>query len=296
VRNKLIVAIVFAIAIAGIAYRVIIRKMETDELSKIYPKLEQLVGIYSLVGWRHSQQQAPNIKEDNDFGRGGREFTLVCDKGNKWGTGGFFPGELFSCFMERRHVVIDGEEIEAFQVVTNEDYWYEFEWISLFGYDLHVTISPRSATHTELYKLRDQLNDTSACEQELARFDKADRVKLCSFSIWAVEISGLTHSRSVPFLVSNGYLSWLADGSVDRREEWVIYMKDVTPITLGAVNKFIQLTVRKMQITDTDLSKIVPELEAKWMNKDKAFLDSLFDELDHIPDLMKISDFLKGRP
>ena len=113
------------------------------------------------------------------------------------------------------------------------------------------------------------------------------------FITYAVKINGLTHSRSIDFLVAEGYLSWLSNGSVDRRTEWVICLHDTEPITVGAINKSIQIIARQLQFKETDLSRIAPELEAMWLNKDEAFTSRVFVELDKVPDLMKISEFLK---
>ncbi len=89
-------------------------------------------------------------------------------------------------------------------------------------------------------------------------------------------------------------MEWLSDGTVDRRDEWVIYIDDSEPITVGALNKFIQLAARRMQFGEVDLVKVAPTLEARWMGKDKAFLDDIFAEIGKTPDLLKISISSKG--
>lgn len=285
----LIVSTLSLLMLVGIIFRIYSNIAARDQLASMYPKLEKLVAIYSLVGWRKPEQHPPLIKEDSEWG--GNEFQLQC-KNIIWGKGNIpDPGELFSCLIEPVEKIthIDSETIMAPQLNDSGDYWYSFSWETLFGYEMEVSISGDTSTDKTRTALQKKINeDRTNCANELGRQQP------CSFTTYYVTMKGLTHSGSVSFLVSEGYPSWLSNGTVKPRYEWVIYIDDdEEPITVSSLNKFIQLTARQMQIKDTDLAKVAPELEAMWMNKDRVFIDGLFAEIEKAQDLMKFSGYLK---
>lgn len=286
-----VVAALSLLMLAGIAFRTYSIMITRYQLASLYPKLEQLIAIYSIVGWRTPGQLPPLIKEDSEWG--GMEFRLKCSQLDWSRNGVSAPGEIFSCFMEPMEKFIESRPILAPQLNDSGDYWYTFSWESLFGYEIKVNITGDTSTEQTRSALEKKIKeDRDNCENELSRY--ANAADICSFTTYHVTIKGLTHSGSVSFLVSEGYPSWNSDGSVIRREEWVIYIDDEEPISASSLNKFIQLTARKMQIKETDLAKVAPELEAMWMNKDKVFIDGLFAELEKTQDLMKFSGYLKA--
>lgn len=286
-----IVTITLLATFTGIFYRIYTKTKVKNQFVKMYPKVEQLIGIYSLLCWRSAEQQPPQITEDSEWG--GAEFQLNCNN-IKWGTGGIVrSGELFSCFAEEIPKTIDGVESLMPRITTNEDYWYKFPWEGLFGYEMNVEISPPLTEYKYLYVLRDSIVKE---QKKLADEDHPEQSDFGSFNTYAVKLSGLSNSDSVCFIAANGYITMMSNGSPDRHEEWVVYINGTTPMTLGAINKFIQLTMRKLLFTDTDLSRVVPQLEAKWMNSDSEFTSSIFAELENAPDLMGISEFLKPGP
>jgi hypothetical protein len=263
------------------------------ELEQVYPKVEQLIAIYSLVNWRSRDQQPPLIVRGGDNAE--KAFELACNT-LKWGSPTMSIGELFDCFAEKVRVFIPvaDETIETRRVVSNEDFWYDFSWNTLFGYPLRATVSPTPTQYPAVYNLRKELVETEGkrCREELQ--GSANAESICSFNTYVVRLEDLTYSKSVVFLVSDGYLVWLADGSVSRRNEWVVYVDSTSPITMGSLNKSIQLIARQMQLKETDLSQIAPELEMKWMDHTRAFVSSLFVELDRQPDLIALTRFLKS--
>jgi hypothetical protein len=287
-----VTAILCLLTIVGISYRLYVASSTRHRLAEVYPRLERLLAIYSVLNWRKAEQVPPIVKESSEAS--GSEFTLKCDS-IEWGKGGFTrPGELFSCFTEPiRKMVPEEGEIDALRFSPNEDYWYTFSWETLFGYEIQITVGANRIRNSDLYRLRDDIERDEIERCRVERQGSANVDSFCRFNTYAIQIDGLFHSQSVSFLAADGYLSWLPNGSVDRHEEWMIYLEDKRPITAGQINKVIQLTARQMQIKETDLSKVAPELEAIWMNKDRAFLDALFTEIDRVPDLSKLSGFLK---
>src|SRR5262249_32664496 len=65
------------------------------ELEQVYPRVEQLTAIYSLVNWRSRDQQPPLIVRGGDYAE--KAFELACNT-LKWGSPATSVGELFDCF------------------------------------------------------------------------------------------------------------------------------------------------------------------------------------------------------
>ncbi|HEU4558150.1 MAG TPA: toll/interleukin-1 receptor domain-containing protein [Longimicrobium sp.] len=260
------------------------------ELRSLYPKIEQLIAIYSLLCWRNPTQQPPRVVEEGE--RGGEAFSLSCPD-IQWGTGGITrPGELFSCFagQVKKRDPLDGEEYEVYYLTPDEDFWYGFSWESLFGYELDVTINPPGAR--DLYELRDEVvkENRAMLEEELGT--QADGFP--HIPIYAVEISGLSVSRTVRFLVADGFIARLAGGAVDHVNEWVVYRGDTEPLRLGEIHKLIQLVLRRLQFKDPSLEKAVPELEAMWMQAGRSSVESVLGDLRSRPDLATIARFVRN--
>jgi hypothetical protein len=271
-------------SLLGIGFRLYGGWGARKELTDTYPRIEQLIAIHSLLNWFNG---VVLVKSDTDYG--GEEIILsaLAKDGQ--------PGALFEAFTKKRKVTnpFDGEVFEGLAISPNEDVWYKFTCESLFGYELDVTVNPASAS---LYRRRDAIHaeEHRRLVDELG--ENYDREAWGNL-IYALKVDGLSASKRMEFLVSNGVLVWYSNGTVRRREGWVVYLDDADePITPGQLNKFIQIAARKLNFSETDLSKVVPQLEAMWMAKDRAFLDSFFSELEKIPELEKFSAFIdKGR-
>jgi hypothetical protein len=52
--------VVITFGTVGLIYRMRGRKQAVDQLAEIYPKVEQLIAIYSLLCWRKADQQLAN--------------------------------------------------------------------------------------------------------------------------------------------------------------------------------------------------------------------------------------------
>ena len=247
-----------------------------------------MIAIYSLTSWRSSAQTIPKVTLDSEWG--GRVFDLACKNINWVAEGGpQGDGALFDCFREMvlQPEIAEPGEVLAPLVSENEDLWYEFQWDSLFGYQYDVIVNPERSS--ELYKVRDGLRKDRACEREASR-------ELCSFSTYVVQIRGLTSSDRVAFVAASGHPVRLSNGSVDRRDGWTVTLggQESSAMTIGDINKAIQLTARTLGFEETDLAKIAPKLETIWMKKDKAFLTTLFSELAKLPELSTVARFLKA--
>jgi len=285
----------FGVSVSGIAYRVYLANLTRGELARIYPRLEQLIAIYSFTNWRSAGQVTPNVTLDSEWR--GRDFRLDCKRINWIADGGDQgDGALLDCFRETvlQPDIVEPGEVEAPLISENEDFSYEFQWQSLFGYELKITVNPERDRYPVLYKLRDKLRESEACERELEGNSNARM--FCSFSTYVIEISGLTSSQRIAFVAASGHPVWLASGTVDRRDEWTITLgsEDTDTMTLGELNKAIQLTARSMGFEETDLSRVTPRLETIWMKKDRVFITTLFSEIDKIPELSSVSHFLKN--
>lgn len=277
--KKAYAAFLAIIALAAAAIRIWNYYAERRHLAEAYPELEKLVAIYSVLAWKSPSQKPPFMIETNDTGYENQQGPFVCD------------GALFDCFTQpvTRYIAVAGETVQTRRVIPSEDISYTFVWESLFGYSLHVGIG---GEQTPFYR---QVAHKKECEQERSG-EENGRTPDCQFTTYIVTVSGLTASGSVTFLASEGVASFLPDGSVDRRNGWVVYVgDDPEPLTVDGVKRFIQLTLRKLQIPHTDLSAAVPELEMRWMNKDRVFLAGLLSEAASMPDTMPIADFLSSR-
>jgi hypothetical protein len=289
-KSRWIVATTFLfLAIVGIATRIHLNYSAKQKLAEMYPKLEQLLAVYSVLSWRSNDQRPPMVAEKSETTGG--EFTLNCPK-IAWGKGGHDRTDsLFSCFGEPRKVYVpeEGKEVETIQLISAEEYSYKFAWDTVFGYELAVSLDGYEAFEKGSLIAQDR----EACLKE--RESYRDGHAHCRFNMYQVKLSGLSVSKSVSFITANGTLSWNPDGSVQRRDERVIYFDQNTPITIGQLNAVIQRTLRALGIAEQDVSKIGPQLETLWMGKDGAFLRALVAEIDKVPDLTKLSGFLQGK-
>jgi hypothetical protein len=260
-------------------YRTSTAAAAKKRLAETYPRLEALMAIYSLLNWRSPDQRPPKVTERSDNGGGELEFDCPTSDA------------LFSCFTAPRMVPVpvEGERIKTTQFISAEEYSYEFDWESLFGYQLGLTVRGYEA----LEKNSPIRKEREECQKELEGY--ANSLDFCYFHMYRVSISGLTAGNSVSFITTDGRLTWNPDGSVNRRDERVIYFDEESPITAGQINQTIQKTLRAMGIADPDLSRAAPRLEVLWMAKDTAFLGALIQELGKIPDLTKLASFIQGK-
>jgi hypothetical protein len=238
---------------------------DDEALLRLHKKLEQLIAIYSLVGWKSPHQTPPVIEEGNTIDGDGNVFTLECHSIEWSRVNANTTGSLFSCFGDATTYAInkyDGTPVRN-TIAPSEDYYYSFDWDSLFGYPLNVEINPEGGP----CDLRDKVARDDACIQENARF--ANVLEICSFTSYLVRISKLPLSGMVYFVVSDGYATSRGTaGAIDRVNEWVIYLDNQGPLTMSDINKVIQLAMRSMGVPETDLTKGIPQLEAAWNRKE----------------------------
>lgn len=284
-----VVGIVLILSVAGMATRLYLAGSSKQKLAEAYPRLEALLAIYSVLGWRSSGQLPPDVTEKSETT--GSELTLNCPR-IPWGAGGVDRTDsLFSCFAEPRTVYIpeEGEEIQTTQLIPAEEYSYDFAWDSVFGYELKVRLQGYEAFEKESPIARER----AACLEELQ--DDESGHATCRFNMYRVTLTGLTAGESVTFITADGRLSWNPDGSVQRREERIVYLDQDTPITVGEIDAVIQKMFRAFGIAEQDIAKTAPQLEVLWMSKDDAFLRALMAEIDKAPDLIRLSEYLQGK-
>lgn len=284
-----IALVVVAISVGGIAVRLHIAGTAKDRLGEAYPRLEQLLAIYSVINWRSPEQLPPIVTEDNY--RGGSEFQLSCPN-IAWGSGGFDKSDsLFKCFAVRteHYVPEDGAKVTGPQFKQDEDWSYHFKWDSIFGYEVEIHVQGYEAREKES-PIRKQVE---ACREELRGY--ANGPASCRFAMYHVAITGLTVAKSVEFITADGRTTWNSDGSVNRRNERLIYLDENTPVTIGELNAVVQKTLRALGFAEKDLSSVAPKVEVLWMGKDDAFLRALVAEFDKAPDLVKLSGFIQGK-
>ncbi len=281
---RIIIVIVTLMGILGIAYSLKHTTEERDTISEVYPRVEKLIAIYSILAWRHPQQTFPIVTENSEWG--GEVFRMECVDG--WSEQPK-AGALFDCFRQK-HLWSNRFNPEPFEtpyISTSQEFWYTFSWESLFGYELNISVNPILDP-----SFLQKLDEILYYEECLDEYDD----EFCSFAKYPIEISGLQASESVTFIVSEGYLTQFADGSFDRIEEWVVYLIDdsqeLTLITSGALHRMIQLTLRRLEISNTNLAEIIPELEVIWMSRDKQFARDLISELESVQDLVKFAKYL----
>ena len=264
-----------------------------ENLKQIYPKLEQLIAVYSLIAWRSQEQKELKISEDNNIDGSGRSFKLECSQFTWDPYVSPKPGQLFDCFSETRKAIDEysGQEFEASKLTSNYEYWYDFKWESLFGYEIDVRINPDYSGHKNLYELKDRLSVDSSCLTELGNDDHASRT--CSFNIYVVDMGNLSASKEIAFLVSDGYLHWNSNGSVDRIDEWGVFFGNTSFITVSSLRKFIQQLLHRLNFAETDLAKAIPEVEAKWYNSNPSIVADLLKDAEKDKELKKIMDFVK---
>lgn len=276
-----IVLLTAGITAIGIFYRIRMRRRDWDQWKSLYPKLEQLLAIYSVVAWKSPHQGPPCVTEDSEWS--GKEFVLDTEIVD-WES--YRPGDLLRCFTLPVKVQVDGEEFYAPQLTSNEDYWYRFEWETVFGYELPVTVG--HVDQPELLSDRDRLSDEIRIAAEGEGFE-------ADVSIYLMKVTALPISGSVGFLVADGWLSWLANGGVDLRRQWVVYLPgSEEPLSVGALNRLIQQPLRHLQIAERDLAQVAPQLEVKWHARDRQFIEGIFSDLERAPNAATVLKSLKG--
>ncbi len=199
---------------------------------------------------------------------------------------------LFDLFieLEPRYFPPDGNEYFSPKVINNEDYYYNINIESLFGYHLNVEINPNWDTYFELYDLKRKIEIDSNC---------MDRVQdgyeyICNFIVYPIRIFNLQVSDEITFLVSNGYFEWGPDGSADKIDEWVIYNLKGDYFTSSDLMKFIQLLLRKLNIEETNLEIAIPKLEAKWNTLIEENLMREINQNINNTEFNKFNEFLKN--
>ncbi|MBL0881940.1 MAG: hypothetical protein IBJ16_01100 [Chitinophagaceae bacterium] len=255
-------------------------------LSKLYPKIEQAIAMYSLISWHNYEPKTIQVKEDSEWG--GRQFALdypdLLDYSNK--------PTLFDLFLEteNRYFPIDGVESIVRKMTNTEDYWYQFKIESLFGYELNIEVNPSPNVYKGLYELKSKIELDSDCMKELSIYSNAEEI--CKFTVYPLRIYNLPASNEFTILVSNGYLDWYSDGTINRIDEWVFYYEEGQYFTSGNLKKLIQILLRKLQITENELEIAIPLLESKWYNLSETNINSVISELNRNDELSKFSNFL----
>ena len=272
----LIVAIGF---VGGILYRI----SDHRNFNDVYPRLEQLIAIYSLTAWKHPEQSSPEILRNGEYASD--SFWLDCEKFDWDSSSKFSAGDLLNCFLEkqREYIAVEGQEFETYKIVPDIDIWYEFKWISLFGYELEVFVNDKPDLWNSL-RPRVIEEFVNPCAEE---GDYSDMVETYLF-----RIKGLSASEEVSFLASNKSVKCHADGSFSTSSEWVAHLEDGNKFTTGEMNKFIQIVARELEISEVDLSKSAPLLETLWRRKDAGFAKDLLAEMKNAPDLSALTNFL----
>lgn len=249
-----------------------------------FAKLEQLIAVLSLLNWRSADQRPPHIKEDSEWG--GRSYTY--DVGMSWGSAGFTePGELFSHFAEETlKRDIDGNEFQGYSLTPNEDFWYEFRWVSLFGYELEITISPDRGSAA--YALRDEIE---AANRSTMRSELGNQFAF-DIPLYVVRISGMRRDMHIDFVASGGKLVHLSNGSVDISREWVVYIDDTQPIGLGALKRFILIALRELGCQGESLEQSAHAFEKLWIKTEPRSLRIVLDDLCTEAGMTGLTSFL----
>jgi hypothetical protein len=294
-RWKFIVAGIVAVSAGvGAIGRITMVVHDRASIVAVYGQVEKLLAVYSLLGWRSEAQLAPPMSFTADYGSS--ETTLDCQN-FKWGTAAVVRrAELLSCFTELTLTrdPLDGDTFRAPRISTAEEFGYSFDWESVFGYEMGVFIGASTGDNPRLSAVRDSLLGpvADACEEEVGTTSSS---YMCRPKIYKISLTGLSESRSVTFLAADFRISWLGDGSVDKIKEWVVYFEDGEPITIGQLNKIVQLAARRMGIVDTDLGSVAPRFEALRLASDKQFVKDLLAEIERAPDLVKFESILRGK-
>jgi len=250
----------------------------------VFEKLEQLIAVFSLLNWRSADQRPPLIKEDSEWG--GKSYTY--DISMPWGSAGLTePGELFSHFsQETSQRDIDGNEFQGYSLAPNEDFWYEFRWVSLFGYELEIRISPDRGSAA--YALRDEIE---ASNRSTMRSELGDQFAF-DIPLYVVRISGMRRANYIDFVASGGQLLHLSNGSVDIDRQWVVYIGDAQPINLGGLKKFILIALRELGCQGESLEQAVQAFERLWIQSEPRSLNIVLNKLCAETDMTALTSFL----
>ena len=292
--TKILSALALISALLAAGYRIYSEYDARVELAEMYPKLEELVLIHSLVNWRKADQSAPKITSLNNIQGDSKESSLKC-KNIQWEVSKVSSaGELFSCFQEEIEFEFEGEKFTGPQLNTSGDYWYTFHWETLFGYEVKVEIIGDTGTTKKPLPLYEKLRtDSAQCQEENKSFKNVD--EMCALSAYQVTITSPAITQPVRFVVSQ-YLFHSQNGAITRGDGWILYLRDSPePIRLQDLSRFLQLSFRGLGVAETNLEKSVPQLQTLWLNKDRKFVSSLFSEIENLPDLIKLGDFLKPK-
>lgn len=270
-----------AILLVIVGIQIYSNYIERQRVEQLFPKLEELISIYSLVAWKKNGQQAPLVKEN---GFTSDLFRLECSNIDWDSESMVMPGDLLDCLSQPKEVLFQGEYIPSYNVVPNVDFWYQFRWPSLFGYEFEVNINLHPlASERFQEEIKKEFKEPCASYE-----DFSDEVIVYSFELHELTAAGKTRFDAV-----SHHIECAASGAAYLVEEWVYYIDD-EPVSAAQLNRFIQIIARQMQISDVDLSIIAPKLEVVWRNRDKTFISGVLDSVSGIPDLSKIGDFLNN--
>lgn len=264
------VAVTLAFVSIGLDWFLEHRKKKRLEI--LYPTIEESVAIYSLLAWVDEQQSPPDIEENEILRGSGSVRELQC-KSVDWKKHGLQPEALFNCFLEKRivYIPVAQKEFETSNVIQNEDIWTKFDWTSLFGYTFSVEINPDGGDYEKRQELWESCIEETGSE--------------CPINIYVIRIY-LDEQRSIDFMAASGEVVSLMDGSIDIRQEWVIHMDGKEAMDYGELNRKIQVALRELGISETNLYQAIPELQTLWLSRDETYLQGLIRILKRLSDLV----------
>ena len=297
-KSKKILGSIFAvITIVTVGINLYLAFQLNQKLTRSYKEIEQWIAIKSIVDWRSLSQKYPEItiiEDDSHLDYDAYADDWVKERGDYYQTDCNInwqqkykgeTGQLFRCFktpMNYRLPVDDNYVVVRDNVSPSENK-YIFEWDSLFGYQISITINPDGYERLKSIK-KEFEEDIEGCVTEI---DDGEHGKwLCDKRMYLVEVSGLEASDKFAFLVSDKQYEWLGSGAIDiESDRWRIYREDGNAYTMGDINKFIIKFVRALGYNDSDLEVISPKLEVEWMKKDEKFLSTFSSELENLKSL-----------
>lgn len=280
--KKWIAGLAFLIICVGIGWRLYIAYADRQYMQKTYPFLEQLLAVYSVTSWSGAGQEPPVVDEDSEWG--GQNFVLSCPA-ISWGEEvSRLRGDILDCFLEvgERTLAFDGSKVMGPQLSASGDYFYDFRWESVFGYELDLNVVGSGETGV--------LTDEE-CRGELDARGVSNGLEYCSFQTYDITVSGLRASESFVFTVVNGWIEYDDALNPNRREEWIFWIGELGPYTLGELNRLIQRIFRELGLPDTKVSQVAPRLEVSWLKKDREFVTSLIEASSDVGELTK---YLEG--
>ncbi len=218
-----------------------VRKLGSDSN---FVELEKFLAIYSILYWQSCNQNMPEVRPGNNFGRSDQNFDLSCYYGTDWehAPGGI----LLDCFLEPTTVYnpVTGEEVETTQLIANEDYWYNFNWDVILGYPVEITVNPQHGD----YNLIDDIVIDENCQEATG--------ESCYYPSYALELGGLWVNSSIELVVSRGYTFWYPDGNADSKDHWVVYLGSREHLGYEDLRSEIIERARIIGIGGTDIEQI----------------------------------------